>query len=571
VLPEHLDGHFAGGLLLADCTLMKLQLRPYQQAAVDAITKFFVGNPTGNPVIELPTSAGKSLIQADFITSVMQQWPGQRILCLAHVKELVSQNHAELMGYWPGAPSGINSAQMGRRDLSDPILFAMIQSVYKKPAALGWRDLVIIDECHLVPVKTSDGMYRKLIDGLRAMNPALKVIGLSATPYRLDNGYLNEGENALFTDVIPAKAFNASIPSLLEQNFLTPVRTPGRDLRTKIDVSGVKKTAGDYNMKQLAAAVDVDEVTRGAVREVVAFGQDRKSWLLFATSVAHAHNIAAELADYDIDSEVVTAKTTPEIRSDIIQRFKQGQLRCLVNVNCLTTGFNAPGVDLLGFLRPTHSVNLYVQMVGRGMRLATGKTDCLVLDFAGLIEKHGPVDQVKVKRKRKSLDGDAPVKDCPKCYFLIHASASACPYCGHEFPVDTTPDIDATATDKSILTLAEISARSKIPIRYDVDEVRFSEHLKPGKPPSIKVTYRCGMQLFFEWVCIYHEGFAGKNGASWWRENVGGPIPSDLGAALEQCENWAQRPTYIYVDRSSDFKKITSRGFDAREGNGTTG
>jgi DNA repair protein RadD len=549
-----------------------LTLRDYQQAAVDAIPVFFTGNPVGHPALELPTSAGKSLIQAEFIRWVLTQWPGQRILCLAHVRELVEQNHAELMGHWPEAPAGLNCAALGRRDLSDPVLFAMIQSVHRKPGGLGWRDLVIIDECHLVPIKTSEGMYRKLLDELLKINPALKVIGLTATPYRLDNGYLNDGDNALFTDVIPAKAFNASIPELLKRGYLSEVVTPSSELRTSIDVTGVKKTGGDYNQKQLAAAVDVDSITASAVQEIVAFGQDRRSWLLFATSVNHAYNIAAELSEYGIDSEVVTGKTAAAQRTEITERFKAGNLRCLVNVNCLTTGFNAKCVDLLGFLRPTHSVNLYVQMVGRGMRLSpdTGKTDCLVLDFAGLIEKHGPVDQVKVKRKRGKGEGDAPIKDCPKCFFLIHASATVCPYCGHEFPVDTTPDIDPTASSKNILTLDELTARAKLPQRYDVDEMRFSEHLKPGKPPSIKVMYRCGMRIFYEWVCIYHTGFAGRQGQAWWRDLVGGPIPDDLGAALEMCDDYAQRPTYIYVSRDKDFTRITSRGFDGVESNGTT-
>lgn len=545
---------------------MRLTLRDYQAAAVASIYTFFRVNQ-GNPVLELPTSAGKSLTMADFIFGVFAKWPGQRILVLAHVKELVEQNYLELMGYWPEAPAGINAASLKRRDTREPIIFGMIQSVWKQAFKLGWFDLVIIDECHLVPVRTNDGMYRKFLDDLLAINPALKIIGLSATPYRLDNGLLTEGKNRIFTDIVPAKANGASIDDLLERGFLSPLSTPEAGVKTRLSLEGVKKQGADYNQKQLAAAVDVHDTTRAAVAEIVEFGADRKSWLIFATSVAHAEHIQAAIGEHDIEAEVVTGETASGARDDITARFKRQALRCLINVNCLTTGFNARCVDLLAFLRPTHSTNLYVQMAGRGMRLSpeTNKTDCLVLDFAGLIDKHGPVNDVTPPARKGEGGGDAPIKECTACYMLVPAGAKVCPYCDHEFPAPPPgANINETASTADIIKKIAPNPFPNSPKRSDVDRVVFAAHQKQGKTDSLRVSYHAGMRLVArEWICIFHAGRAGAEGKKWWNQYVGAIYqPGDILQAVEFANKYARRPDYIYTVLDGDFVRVTSRGFN---------
>lgn len=551
---------------------VRLTLRDYQNNVVGSIYKYFAIKK-GNPVVEAPTSAGKSLIMADFTTGVLERWPGQRILILAHVRELIEQNYLELMGYWPEAPAGVNAAQLGRRDMLEPILFAMIQSIYKNALQIGWRDLVLIDECHLVPVRTSDGMYRKLLSDMLEINPNLKVIGLSATPYRLDNGMLTEGKNRIFTDIIPAKANGCAIEDLLERGYLSPLITPDAGVSTRLNLEGVRKSGADYNQKQLAAAVDVDETTRAAVSEIVALGADRKSWLIFATSVEHAHHIRDELRwEHDIETELVSGKTPKGERSEIAERFKRQELRALVNVNCLTTGFNARGVDLLAFLRPTHSTNLYVQMCGRGMRLSpeTGKTDCLVLDFAGLIAKHGPVNDVTPPAKRGEGNGEAPVKECDQCFMIVAAGASVCEYCGYEFPPpEPGENLNETASTADIIAAPKAPYNKNAPERHEVNEVRFFAHVKDnGKAPSLRVEYWRGdgllkVKVASEWVNLFSPGKGGRDGRSWWIEHVAGDLnPGDIFQAVEWAEKHARPINYIFTVPDGKYKKVVSRGYE---------
>ena len=194
-----------------------LTLRPYQQAAITAIYGYFQTH-TGNPLVVIPTAGGKSLVMASFIEGVLKAWPDQRILIVTHVRELIAQNHAEMIGLWPEATAGIYSAGLGKREAQARILFAGIQSIHRRAAEIGHTDLVLIDEAHLIPGKSST-MYRRFLDALKAINPALKVIGLTATPFRLDCGMLHEGQNALFTDI----AYEAPVRELIDAGYLSPL------------------------------------------------------------------------------------------------------------------------------------------------------------------------------------------------------------------------------------------------------------------------------------------------------------------------------------------------------------
>ena len=170
---------------------MSLQLRPYQRAAIDAIYDYF-GRASGHPVVVIPTAGGKSLVMAEFIREVLEAWPDQRILIITHVRELIGQNHAELLRLWPEAPAGIYSAGLKRREIDAQILFAGIQSIHRRAYDVQRADLILVDEAHLIP-RRADTMYRRFLGDLATINPYLKVIGLTATPFRLDSGVLHEG------------------------------------------------------------------------------------------------------------------------------------------------------------------------------------------------------------------------------------------------------------------------------------------------------------------------------------------------------------------------------------------
>ena len=402
-----------------------LTLRPYQQAAIDAIYGYFAGN-AGHPLVVIPTAGGKSLVMAAFIEGVLKAWPDQRILVVTHVRELIAQNHAELIGLWRDAPAGICSAGLGRRDLGARILFAGIQSIHRRAYDVQRCDLVLIDEAHLIPA-ASNTMYRRFLDTLARINPQLKVIGFTATPYRTGSGMLHEGKGALFTDI----AYEVSVRQLIDDGFLCPLVSKAAE--TRLDVCGVGSRGGEFIPGQLQAAVDLPEITQAAIDEVVRLGSDRRSWLAFCAGVEHATHVAEAIRARGFSAATIFGDTPKPERDRIIAAFKRGEIRALASMGVLTTGFNAPGVDLIAMLRPTKSTGLYVQMAGRGTRLAPGKADCLVLDFAGNVARHGPIDAVKPKRPG-SGEGDAPVKVCPDCQSILATAVRVCPDCGHAFP-----------------------------------------------------------------------------------------------------------------------------------------
>ena len=219
----------------------------------------------------------------------------------------------------------------------------------------------------------------------------------------------------------------------------------------------------------------------------------------------------------------------------------------------LTTGFNAPGVELIAMLRPTKSAGLYVQIVGRGCRLATGKENCLVLDFAGNIARHGPIDAVKPKTPKGDGDGDAPTKVCPDCSSIVHAAVRECPDCGHHFPAPEIK-IEAKASRLDVLSGGP-------PEWVPVTGVRYARHEKPGKPPSLRVDYQSGMVSHSEWVCLEHPGYPRQKAATWWANRAAGlPLPRHVDEALAVVGR-LKRPAQIAVRASGRFTEIVGARF----------
>ena len=518
-----------------------LTLRPYQNAAIASIYEYYE-NKSGNCCIVIPTAGGKSLVRASFIEGVLKAWPDQRILIVTHVRELIAQNHAEMIGLWPDAPAGIYSAGLGKRDAQARILFAGIQSIHRRAAEIGHTDLVLIDEAHLIPGNSST-MYRRFLDALSAINLALKVIGLTATPFRTDSGMLHEGRSALFTDI----AYEAPVRELIDQGYLSPLIS--KQPATWLDVSKVGTRAGDFIARDLAAAVDQDAITRAAVNEIIEHGRDRKSWLAFCSGVDHARHVAEEFHRRGISCRTIFGDTPKEERDAIIAAFKRGEIRALASMGVLTTGFNAPAIDLIALLRPTKSAGLYVQMVGRGTRLAPGKENCLVLDFAGNVRRHGPIDLVRPKRPGEGGGGDAPTKVCPECDTIIALSATECPDCGYEFPAREVK-IAPTAAALPVLS-------PKAPQWLQVSGVSYSRHDKRGGRPSLKVTYSCGLTSYSEWVCIEHQGYARQKAADWWRKRAPGTkVPLSVDEAIAQASRLAL-PSDISVRPSGRYFEIS--------------
>ena len=497
-----------------------MQLRPYQRGAIDALYDYF-GQHTGNPLVVMPTGTGKSVVIAGFIREALATYPDTRILMLTHVKELIAQNFQALLRVWPQAPAGIYSAGLSRRDIHAQILFAGIQSIHRHAARVQRCDLIIIDEAHLLS-RNDGSMYRAFLDELSRINAGLvKVVGFTATPYRLDSGLLHKGKDRIFTDI----AYQVPVLDMIQQGYLCPV-VP-KQTTTQLDTAGVGTRGGEFIAGQLEAAVDRDDITRAAVAEIVRHGEGRGSWLVFCSGVAHARHVRDAIREHGITAETVTGDTPGGERDGILAAFKAGRLRCVTNANVLTTGFDAPGTDLVALLRPTKSVGLYVQMVGRGTRLAPGKDDCLVLDFAGNTARHGPIDTVDGDTGDKDgAPGEAPVKTCPECQTINHASVRVCVGCGHEFP-PPEPKVASAASTHALLS-TQIQ-----PEWCEVRAVDYRAHTKPGKPTSLRVTYQCGLVSHSEWVCLEHSGYARQRAEGWWRRRTELPVPGTVAEALE--------------------------------------
>ena len=522
-----------------------LTLRPYQEAAIAAIYKYYEEN-SGNCCVVIPTAGGKSLVMASFIEGVLKAWPDQRILIVTHVRELIAQNHAEMIGLWPEAPAGIYSAGLGKREAQARVLFAGIQSIHRRAHEIGHTDLVLIDEAHLIPGNSST-MYRRFLDALHAINPALKVIGLTATPFRTGSGMLHEGKDALFTDI----AYEAPVRDLIDAGYLSPLVS--KQPNTRLDVSKVGTRAGDFIARDLAAAVDQDATTRAAVAEIITHGKDRKSWLAFCSGVDHARHVAEEFARQGITCRTIFGNTPKEERDAIIAAFKRGEIRALASMGVLTTGFNAPAVDLIALLRPTKSAGLYVQMVGRGTRLAPDKENCLVLDFADNVRRHGPIDLVRPKRPGDGGGGEAPTKVCPECDSIMALSATECPDCGYVFPPREVKIAPTAAT------LPVLSPKVQW---LPVHGVSYSRHDKRGGRPSMKVTYSCGLKSYNEWVCVEHQGYARQKALEWWQKRAPGcPMPRTVDDAIAQAGKLT-RPIAISVHPSGRFLEISGYRFD---------
>lgn len=498
-----------------------MQLRDYQTEAIDRTFDYF-RHATGNPVIAMPTGTGKSLVIAGFIERAMRSWPGQRFMVLTHVKELIEQNANKLQQLWPSAPLGIYSAGLRQKDTMLPIIFGGCASVVNCVEKFGHRDLLFIDECHLLSPK-ADTTYQFIIEQLKELNPHLKVIGLSATPYRLGQGMVTEG--GVFTDISCDMTGIDAFNKFIAEGYLVPLIP--RRTKTELDVSEVGMSGGDFTQNALQAAVDKNDITYKALVEMCEHAESRQSWLIFASGVEHAEHVATMLNSFGVACAAVHSKMSAGERDQRIMDFKTGKLRCLVNNNVLTTGFDHPPLDFIGMLRPTMSPGLWVQMLGRGTRPSpeTGKSDCLVLDFAGNTRRLGPINDPVIPKKKGKGNGDAPVRICEACGTYNHASARVCTFCGEEFVFETK--IVARASEQELI-------KSDIPVidYFDVSQVYYYLHEKTGSPPSIRVTYYCsgGMQKFDEWVCLEHSGFPGKKARDWWRQRFPGDYVPDTTA-----------------------------------------
>lgn len=415
-----------------------MELRDYQEKAINEIFDSLTGKIEGReglcPCVVAPTGSGKSVIIASFISRAINYWFDFKILMLTHQKELIEQDVDKLQQLEPSLDVGIYSASLKRKELKQ-ITFASIQSIIKEKENLyDYFDCIIVDECHLIN-NDEEGRYQEFFRN----QPRAIIIGFTATPFRMSQGRLVEDGN-IFDYYIQT----IGILELQKRGYLSRLTT--KDVLTKIDTSNIKITAGEFNAKDLDENVNRYETNQAIAEEIVRKLNyyNRIHCVVFCSSIAHAENIAALLNDMDIPSASINGKMSKEDREKTIELFKNGTIRALVNVSILTTGFDFPSIDAIALIRPTLSTGLYLQMVGRGLRIAKGKENCLLLDFGGNVERHGTLSNpsINIQKKGKSKgQGLTPIKVCPECLEVVEKNEYVCPSCGYEFPIKSAVDI----------------------------------------------------------------------------------------------------------------------------------
>lgn len=542
---------------------MTLSLRPYQRQSIDALYEHW-HDGGGNGLIVIPTGGGKSLIIATLLREIMETWPLMRIAMVTHSKELISQNHAELLNVWRNAPAGIYSAGIGRRDTEHPILFCGVQSVWNKTDKIGRFDLLLIDEAHLIS-RNANTMYGKFIAAMRERQPDLRVVGLTATPYRLDSGRLDKGPDRLFDKIV----YEANVADLIDDGFLSPLIS--KSTHAEISTAGVHRRGGEYIAGELEEAAMMGDLVERAAAEIVARGQDRRAWLAFCTGVRHAEAVRDAIRKLGISAESVDGSMPAKERDRIISHFRHGGIRCLTSVNVLSIGFNVPHVDLVALLRPTESAGLYIQQVGRGFRLAKGKTNALILDFAGNVRKHGPVNAVLPPKQGKPKgDGDpkepddeVKAKPCPACESLVPIRASTCGDCGFEWPAV----IKHEARPDDVDVISNQAREGWIPVR-SVDYYLHRKRNVPNAPPSLRVAYGIGVVTINQWWCFSHAqgSMPQRKAAGFWFEAGGQmPVPQSVEEALERKDELRLPIAIRYREGEGGFNEVTARRYAAPE------
>lgn len=525
--------------------------RDYQISAMEMLFKHFHEYPNSRPVLEMPTGSGKSIVTAMICEKWLSLRPSDTILVLSDSQEIVEQDYQKLLVLLPNINIGAFSAGLGIKRIGQ-VTVASIKSIFNVRHQIPKPQLVLVDECHMVDGKPK-GQYREIMHEF----DEARITGLTATPYRLGQGYLDEGDNALFTDILKGVAYM----DLIDQKYLVPHKSKFMGKQT-IDVNGIKKVRGEFAAGELAARLN-DPSFNSKVFETI---QEKANefncwnWLFFCAGVEHAQNMADILNEKGILAECIHAKTPKKIRRAAIEKARQGEL-VLTNDSTLIKGVDIPCINLIADLQPTMSVAKYVQRAGRGARPYDGKDFCLYLDFAGNVGRHGSIINPLVLAPAKGQPKEAPVKACPECGEFIHLSYLKCPECSHEFP---KPEPKVTTR---LHKEHDIMGGSAEEHHYPIMDWLWEEHVshRTGKL-CLKVTYfsRDGDFPLTEYFMLMHEGYARKEsiqriGEIFHKSNLPMEGEKTLEQLAQHLNDYGKCPSEAKWRQDGRFRKVIGK------------
>lgn len=555
-----------------------IQPREYQQHGLQAWLEYLT---TGrqNPLMLYPVGVGKSVILAMMLAHALQTWGSVKAIVLTHSKELIQQDYDKLMSYWPTAPAGIYCAGLKREEYWYPITIGSIQTVYNIPELFGHVDFLFVDEAHLISLK-EDSMYRSFIDQLLKRNPHLVVTGLTATGWRVKQGMLYQGEGALFDGVAVDACGVDAYNWFFEQGYL--IRPMSKKLRYQYDLSKVRTQAGEFHDGDLDQATnqkDINEKVTDMCLEVF-YEEGRQSGLIFGCNIKHVDALYKIYKDRGERVTYVHNKMSAAERDYNIAAFKAGEFTWMINNGILTTGFDHPMLDFIGFKKATKRSNLWVQMLGRGTRplyspgydlsdhterlasiAASPKSDFRVMDFGRNAERLGPINDpvLPYPRDSKKKPGEAPIRICDECGTYNHAAAPECMACGYVFP--RREHLQAATTGAKLVK--ERIAAPTITIEpeyhwFKVDAVVYKMHQKKDSLPCLRVTYQCGFRSFEDFVHLEPGSpFQGK-GRSWWIQRASckpNETPNSVAEAIAKSDI-LREPNSIKVQVNLKHPKV---------------
>lgn len=572
------------------------QLRSYQKEAVDAAIRFFQ-KKREPALIVLPTGAGKSLVIAE-----LARIAKGRVLVLAHVKELVEQNFHKYSNY--GLSAGIFSASLGKKDWDHKAIFGSVQSVARAPEDFFRNfSLVVIDECHRVAEEGAT-QYQEVLQKLKTLNPNLCVLGLTATPYRMGMGWIYEyshlgelktQEKRFFKQCV----YELPLSYMIKNRFLT---TP-----VKVDIPVTCYDFSELSDKdRMYTLAEVEELLKNQkrltpliVKNIIDITEkyNRQGVMIFSASIKHAEEIMGYLPEDE--ARLVVGDTEISERDQIVEDFKNKKFKYLVNVSVLTTGFDAPHVDVIAILRPTESNSLYQQIVGRGLRLTEGKTDCFVLDYTGMGHD---IYKPEISDKRPGKETVPVEVPCPKCGFnnnfwglvdhdggLIEHFGRKCrgasqdirtmeiTPCGFRFryklchACGSENDVTARNCEKCEATLIDADAKlkqaklSKNAHVLTPDRVTFDERLDKNSNPYLEVRYYdADAQYLSEAHFFNNPSSIKKFNINFLRSHLRRPeLAVDLSSPKEviKYQKLLRLPSFVIARKQDKFWKITEKVF----------
>ena len=408
------------------------RLRAYQKEALSAVMASIKTNK--NVLVQAATGAGKTILFSALIKQFLKSKKDARVYVLAHREQLIWQARSKLTQVWPECEKeiGLACASTGRKvDVYKPIVIGSPQTLSRGPETLPRADMMIIDECHRLAPANKDSQYRRLIDAMRSKSPEMRLVGVTATPYRLGQGLIyGEQCKDKGANWFDSMCFSIGTELLQEQGYLVPLRLFAP---VDPDLSEVGTADGDYIVKQLSDTMSKAVHVHSALDAVERHASDRKHIVVFAVSIQHAEILRDSFRETGRKAEAVHSKMPHADRARFLKAFDDGEIEVLCNVGVLTEGWDCKPVDCMVMCRPTKSPALYVQMAGRGLRTCKGKKDCIMLDVSGNWTRHGRPENPDVRTGGRKEIEKPQSRRCPECGFINKKTAVICVNCGYDW------------------------------------------------------------------------------------------------------------------------------------------